>query len=211
MTTLEPQPAESLSAQCDAVVWRNRFDALFDRLPVPTMLLDDGRRVRGVNPAFATLFGQGPSRLRGQLVTSLMWTAPEQAFDSLFVQLSLRRQIRQKLRIRWRVPATNTVRTGLAEAQMLIDRVEGPMLLVTLEPESERPILQLTNREMQILRGCAAGKTSAAIGADIEMTSDGVSYHLNRLSRRLNVPNRAALTARAYTLGLLDVQAWPPQ
>ncbi|MFK4071566.1 hypothetical protein [Streptomyces sp. NPDC029674] len=40
---------------------------------------------------------------------------------------------------------------------------------------------------------------------------DGVNYHLTRLCRRLRAPNRTALVARAYVLGLLDPEAWPPE
>jgi DNA-binding CsgD family transcriptional regulator len=38
-----------------------------------------------------------------------------------------------------------------------------------------------------------------------------VNYHLTRLSDRFGVPNRTALVARAYSLGLLDPGSWPPR
>jgi DNA-binding CsgD family transcriptional regulator len=44
---------------------------------------------------------------------------------------------------------------------------------------------------------------------NVGLTVDGVNYYLRRLSRLLDAPNRPALVARAYTLGLLSPEAWP--
>jgi Bacterial regulatory proteins, luxR family len=52
--------------------------------------------------------------------------------------------------------------------------------------------------------------TTPAIARSVGLTVDGVNYHLRQLTRRLNVPNRTALVARAYVLGVLDARTWPP-
>ncbi|MGW2857829.1 hypothetical protein ACWDAZ_40545, partial [Streptomyces sp. NPDC001215] len=42
------------------------------------------------------------------------------------------------------------------------------------------------------------------------LTTDGVAYHLRRLSERWGAANRTELVARAYALGVLVPGAWPP-
>jgi PAS domain S-box-containing protein len=42
------------------------------------------------------------------------------------------------------------------------------------------------------------------------LTTDGVTYHLRRLSARWGAPNRTELVARAYALGVLTPGVWPP-
>ncbi|MEU9116558.1 hypothetical protein AB0D04_33630 [Streptomyces sp. NPDC048483] len=49
------------------------------------------------------------------------------------------------------------------------------------------------------------------VARTVGLSDDGVNYHLTRLGRRLHTPNRTALVARAYVLGLLSPTAWPPE
>ncbi|MBB5937842.1 LuxR C-terminal-related transcriptional regulator [Streptomyces zagrosensis] len=64
--------------------------------------------------------------------------------------------------------------------------------------------------EGRVLALAAAGATTAAMGKALGLTVDGVNYHVARLSRRWRVPNRTALVARAYVLGVLSREVWPP-
>jgi DNA-binding CsgD family transcriptional regulator len=50
----------------------------------------------------------------------------------------------------------------------------------------------------------ASGVTTSVVARQVGLTVDGVNYHLGRLCRRLDVPNRVALVARAYVIGLFD-------
>ncbi|TDU74650.1 LuxR C-terminal-related transcriptional regulator [Streptomyces sp. KS 21] len=95
-----------------------------------------------------------------------------------------------------------------------------PRLLVSLTEETSggRPELPaedatdgLSPQEARILPLVAAGASGSAIAREVGLTVDGVNYHVTRLCRRLGVPNRRALIARAYVLGLLDPTAWPPR
>jgi DNA-binding CsgD family transcriptional regulator len=88
---------------------------------------------------------------------------------------------------------------------------DGSGLLLTLRITPVPVDVRLSDRESEILRLIAGGATSAAVAAELGITGDGVNYHLTRLSERLGVPNRTALVARAYSLGLLDPASWPPR
>ncbi|MGK5629626.1 helix-turn-helix transcriptional regulator [Streptomyces sp. URMC 123] len=76
--------------------------------------------------------------------------------------------------------------------------------------EEDARRLGLSPQEARILPLIAAGATTAGVGRTVGIGTDGVNYHLGRLCRRLGVPNRTALVAKAYALGLLEAGVWPP-
>lgn len=61
----------------------------------------------------------------------------------------------------------------------------------------------LTRRELQVLRLVAAGKTNKVIGAELSLSERTIDRHVSNIFRKLNVPSRAAATARAYDRDLL--------
>src|ERR1700741_830995 len=72
------------------------------------------------------------------------------------------------------------------------------------------PHLVLEPVAARILMLVARGATTAVVARNFGLTVDGGIYHLRQLSRLLHAPNRPALVARAYALGLLQPGAWPP-
>jgi DNA-binding CsgD family transcriptional regulator len=60
----------------------------------------------------------------------------------------------------------------------------------------------LTEREVQVLRLVAAGRTNRAIAAELVISEHTVARHLNNIFAKLDVSSRAAATAYAYTHGL---------
>ncbi|MFI7014031.1 LuxR C-terminal-related transcriptional regulator [Streptomyces sp. NPDC050164] len=60
----------------------------------------------------------------------------------------------------------------------------------------------LTEREIQVLRLVAAGRTNRAIAAELVISEHTVARHLNNIFAKLGVSSRAAATAYAYRHGL---------
>ncbi|MDO0909901.1 LuxR C-terminal-related transcriptional regulator [Streptomyces sp. DT2A-34] len=60
----------------------------------------------------------------------------------------------------------------------------------------------LTEREIQVLRLVAAGRTNRAVAAELVISEHTVARHLNNIFAKLDVSSRAAATAYAYTHGL---------
>ncbi|WP_309226514.1 LuxR C-terminal-related transcriptional regulator [Streptomyces lunaelactis] len=60
----------------------------------------------------------------------------------------------------------------------------------------------LTEREVQVLRLVAAGRTNRSIAAELVISEHTVARHLNNIFAKLDVSSRAAATAYAYTHGL---------
>jgi ATP/maltotriose-dependent transcriptional regulator MalT len=63
----------------------------------------------------------------------------------------------------------------------------------------------LTEREAELLRLVAAGSTNRAIAGELFLSEKTVERHLSNVFRKLGVSSRAAATAQAVRLGLVDV------
>jgi DNA-binding CsgD family transcriptional regulator len=61
----------------------------------------------------------------------------------------------------------------------------------------------LTQRELEVLRLVAAGKTNRAIAADLVLSEKTVARHLSNIFTKLGLSSRAAATAYAYEHGLI--------
>jgi DNA-binding NarL/FixJ family response regulator len=63
--------------------------------------------------------------------------------------------------------------------------------------------LLLTERESQVLRGMADGKSNAEIGREIFVSEDTVKTHARRLFRKLGARDRAHAVAAGFRAGLV--------
>jgi DNA-binding NarL/FixJ family response regulator len=62
---------------------------------------------------------------------------------------------------------------------------------------------RLTDRELQVLRLVASGKTNKAIARQLVLSGKTVDRHLSNILAKLDVPSRAAATAFAYKHDLI--------
>jgi LuxR family maltose regulon positive regulatory protein len=62
----------------------------------------------------------------------------------------------------------------------------------------------LTERELEVLRLLAAGRSNADMAAELFVEQSTVKTHLIHLYRKLGVHSRTQTVARARALGLLD-------
>ncbi|MDN0197687.1 PAS domain S-box protein [Streptomyces sp. S.PNR 29] len=199
----------------EAVVWRNRALTLFDRVTVPVAVCDVYGAVLLANPAMAAECGTTPGRLRGRDVLELFSPREATQVERIAQALRLRHRSRYQVSVCWRAPG-GAERYGELTADPVSDTVEDtPALLVMLRVQGERePCAQtpvrVTPMEARILALLAGGATTARAARETGLTSDGVTYHLRRLSARWGATNRTELVARAYALGVLAPGVWPP-
>ena len=66
-------------------------------------------------------------------------------------------------------------------------------------PVRVRP--SLTERELQVLRGMADGKSNAEIGRELFVSEDTVKTHARRLFRKLGARDRAHAVASGFRAG----------
>lgn len=198
-----------------AVVWRNRALMLFDRVSVPVAVCDVYGAVLLANPAMAAECGTTPGRLRGRDVLGLFRPQEVTQVDRIAEALRLRHRSRYQVSVRWEAPGGGE-RYGELTADPVSDTVEDtPALLVMLRVRGEqqardRTPVRVTPVEARILALLAGGATTAQAARETGLTTDGVNYHLRRLSARWGAANRTELVARAYALGVLASGVWPP-
>jgi DNA-binding NarL/FixJ family response regulator len=93
----------------------------------------------------------------------------------------------------------NTAVAGAIAGRELLD---GPR---TLAPIVERPEpVSLTERELQVLRGMAQGRSNAEIGRSLYLSEDTIKTHARRLFRKLGVNDRAKAVALGFRQGFVS-------
>ena len=70
--------------------------------------------------------------------------------------------------------------------------------------ERTTPAPDLTERELQVLTGMAAGKSNAQIGRDLYLSEDTIKTHARRLFRKLGVGDRAHAVAFGFRSGIVS-------
>jgi DNA-binding NarL/FixJ family response regulator len=65
------------------------------------------------------------------------------------------------------------------------------------------PSTNLTERELQVLRGMSQGRSNAEIGRSLYLSEDTVKTHARRLFRKLGVNDRAQAVALGFRRGLV--------
>ncbi|KPI14856.1 PAS/PAC sensor transcriptional regulator, LuxR family [Actinobacteria bacterium OK074] len=207
----------------EAVVWRNRALLLFDRVTVPVAVCDVYGAVLLANPAMATECGTTPGRLRGHNVLDLFRPLETTQVERIAEALRLRHRSRYQVSVAWQASG-GVRRYGELTADPVSDTVEEtPALLVMLRVLGERDTdpgpdrdrtapgePPATPAQARVLALLAAGATTAQVARETGLTTDGVTYHLRRLTARWNAANRTELVARAYALGVLTPGVWPP-
>jgi DNA-binding NarL/FixJ family response regulator len=74
-------------------------------------------------------------------------------------------------------------------------------LMAALEPESERSLL--SEREVEILRLVAAGKSNRLIAEQLSISENTVKYHLKNILHKLGVSNRTEAVTWAIQRSIL--------
>ena len=77
----------------------------------------------------------------------------------------------------------------------------APVGVAEAAPAGRR--LTLTERELQVLRGMADGKSNAEIGRELFVSEDTVKTHARRLFRKLGARDRAHAVAAGFRAGLV--------
>jgi DNA-binding NarL/FixJ family response regulator len=67
--------------------------------------------------------------------------------------------------------------------------------------EAPRGRVELTERELQVLRGMADGRSNAEIGRELYVAADTVKTRARRLFRKVGAGDRAHAVASAFRAG----------
>ncbi|MCP2165613.1 LuxR C-terminal-related transcriptional regulator [Goodfellowiella coeruleoviolacea] len=206
--------------QDKAVAWRNRALLLLDHLPMPVAACEPDGTILFVNPAMASEWSALPGQLAGRNALDLFRPVLAEDLRSIVDAIRLGRRSRYPISVSWTTPA-GAERCGELTVDLISETsADHPHLLLLLRVAAEPaepaaappgPRVSVSPVEARVLALAAGGATTAQIARAVELTVDGVNYHLGRLSRRWGVANRAALVARAYVHGVLAPGVWPPE
>ncbi|WP_363319489.1 helix-turn-helix transcriptional regulator [Leifsonia williamsii] len=70
--------------------------------------------------------------------------------------------------------------------------------------------MHLTPREAQVLEGICAGRSHAELATYLHISRSTVAQHIESIRRKLGAVNRPAMVARAFFLGVVRPDRWPP-
>jgi DNA-binding NarL/FixJ family response regulator len=93
------------------------------------------------------------------------------------------------------------VANALSEPSRPVDHPAAPAVSAV---DPNLPVPELTERELQVLTGMAAGKSNAQIGRDLYLSEDTIKTHARRLFRKLGVGDRAQAVASGFRSGLVS-------
>jgi len=106
-----------------------------------------------------------------------------------------------------------TVRAAARGETLLLPNVAGK-LFDHIESGEKRPVkghaLELTEREIEVLKAVARGERNKEIAARLGITERTVKAHLSSIFNKLGVDSRAAAIAEAMANGLLRDGGPPP-
>jgi DNA-binding NarL/FixJ family response regulator len=91
---------------------------------------------------------------------------------------------------------------ALATFERLGARTERDRVAVLVASSSRADQVALTDRECEVLRLVADGRSDRQIAAALVISEHTVGRHLQNIYRKLQVTSRAAATAYAYQHGL---------
>jgi len=103
----------------------------------------------------------------------------------------------------------------LQRALLAVTRSENPVprkmipevirRVAAATPVSRDTTVDLTSREMQVLRGIAKGHTTKRLAKDLQLKAASIDTHLRNIFKKLGVNNRGEAVSTALRLGLITV------
>jgi DNA-binding NarL/FixJ family response regulator len=96
---------------------------------------------------------------------------------------------------------------GLKRGEAAITRKSASYLMKQLarpEQNPEKPVMPLSEREMEILRLLADGLSNKAISERVSLSENTVKYHLKNILHKLNVQNRTEAVMYALRNDLIQ-------
>ncbi|MFD9908017.1 PAS domain-containing protein [Streptomyces sp. NPDC059063] len=193
--------------------------SLIERSGIGLAILDPGLRIRSVNSAFSAQCGRHHDDLCDRSFAEFLHPSVRQHVLHQLLRLAQGHQA-QVVSRSLAVWFHDTAVSGKVTAYPVED-ADGKrsMILVQFTPEEpadDRQALvgswwKLTPLKAKVLEGVAAGDPTIRLAARLFLSRQGIEYHVSILLRLFKVPNRTALAAKAYSMGMFSIGCWPPK
>lgn len=215
-----PPPADT--SMFDAEIRGDEYGdvvlSLFERSGIGLAILDPTLRVRAANGAFSTQCGRDHDDICERSFAEFLHPSVRQYLMRQFGRLLKghhARLVEQSIAM-W----FNDTATAAKLSAFPVDDDNGKvkMILVQFAPEKteeyQAPVgsqRKLTALTAKVLEGVAAGDPTVRLAAKLFLSRQGIEYHVSILLRQFKVPNRTALAAKAYSMGMFSIGCWPPK
>lgn len=188
-----------------------------------TAHINPDRRIVAAEPDFSRQFGRTSADTCGRSLYELLHPSSPSYLDRHFARLSEGRCNRFDERMvglggSGRVfsagltgIAVHDTTGGLAGIVVQVRPDQEAVCAAAEEPAAHPRERLLSKLDAQVLEGVASGASTVQLAARLYLSRQGVEYHVGLMLRKLKAPNRAALVARAHSLGMLTVGQWPPR
>ncbi|MFC0006736.1 PAS domain-containing protein [Micromonospora siamensis] len=192
--------------------------SLFEKSGIGLAVLDPALRVRASNQVFSEQCGRPREAIRNQSFLAFLHLSVRQNLLRQFERLVQGRPTRAACHsLAARFEGTDV--TGQLAA-FPVDDATGRIRMIVVQFAPERvdetvPVVReqrkLTALTARILEGVAAGDPTVRLAAKLFLSRQGIEYHVSILLRQFKVPNRTALAAKAYSMGVFSIGCWPPK
>ncbi|MFE7712186.1 PAS domain-containing protein [Streptomyces sp. NPDC057486] len=208
-----------LNSEIPGEQYRDVFLSLFERSGIGLGVLDSTLRVRSINSALSTQCGMRPEEMRGRDFAEFLNPGVRQYALRQFGRL-VRGSKACQADLSIDTCFDRTAVSGELTAFPVEDgsgRVKAIMVQFTQGETAgdhhARPGQQgkLTPLSAKVLEGVAAGDPTVRLAAKLFLSRQGIEYHVGALLRQFDVPNRTALAAKAYSMGMFSMGCWPPR
>jgi DNA-binding CsgD family transcriptional regulator len=195
------------------------FGALAESADLSMARVDHGLRVVRANDYFHRQFLRSGDVLRGRSLYDFLHPRVHTRLRFQFQHLTEGRRT-------WFTERVVAVRPGVAEFDGALTGIVGwvrasgsagiTVLLKsgTARQDAGREVArdeQLSELSARVLERVAAGESTPEMAARLQLSRQGVEYHIGSMLRRFDVSNRAALVSKAFTAGMFADEAWPPR
>lgn len=92
----------------------------------------------------------------------------------------------------------------LSRAQLISQQFYTAFLCLEQKPQA-LPFVRLSDREQEVLKWCAAGKTRLDIADIMVLSEDTIGFHVKNILRKLDASNITLAVLKALHMGLIQV------
>jgi DNA-binding CsgD family transcriptional regulator len=199
----------------------------FELSGIGLAILDPTLRVRAVNGAFSAQCGRHHDDICERGFAEFLHPSVRQYLVRQFGRLAQGHHARLVGQSIWMWFNDTAIAGKLSAFPVADDGGRVKLILVQFTPEeaegpegAERSENQqalvgsqrkLTTLTAKVLEGVAAGDPTVRLAAKLFLSRQGIEYHVSMLLRQFKVPNRTALAAKAYSIGVFSIGCWPPK
>ncbi|MFJ3898874.1 MULTISPECIES: LuxR C-terminal-related transcriptional regulator [unclassified Streptomyces] len=193
----------------------NRSSLITDREVL--VFLDRRQKVQYGSPEFFRQFGGSAEELHGKPFRHLIAPHLRETLNQHLNQLlaGTRDQFSRHIALLRRSASpldaalTATALYGSSPDRAVVVQLARPVDEPSEAATGDGP--SISEMAARVLEGTAAGLTTEFLAARLFVSRQTVEYHISRMLRQFETPNRVALIAHAYSTGMLRTNSWPPR